>query len=105
MLDIENGLSTIEDNPVWKKLRKPKGNGSSSKTQAKADAPAENAQDESHFDATLGVLDRARKTCRFQMVRIVNEVDAITKDPLLVRLESRKEPFQPTRVFKERLPV
>ncbi|RFU79495.1 hypothetical protein TARUN_2702 [Trichoderma arundinaceum] len=64
-----------------------------------------NFQDETPFPSTLGGLDRARRACRFQMVKIVNEIDEITKDPKLATDEDRHEPFQTPRVFKERLPL
>ncbi|KAF4985552.1 hypothetical protein FDECE_16485 [Fusarium decemcellulare] len=64
-----------------------------------------NFQDETLFPATLVGLDRARSACRFQMIKIVNEIDDITKDPKLATDEDRYEPFQTPRVFKERLPT
>jgi len=68
-------------------------------------AKAGATQNISRFNVSLGGLDEAKKACRIQMMRIINEVDAITKDPSLATDESRVEPFMPFRVFKELMPV
>ncbi|KAF5670062.1 hypothetical protein FHETE_4745 [Fusarium heterosporum] len=61
--------------------------------------------DEKPFEATIKGLDLARRICRFQMIRIVNEVDAVEKNPAVAAKESRPEAFQSTIVFRERIPV
>lgn len=63
-------------NPTWKKNSK-----SSSDKSGKSGRVPENktsqSQDESPFPATAGGLDQARRACRFQMARIVNEVRSL----------------------------
>lgn len=57
------------------------------------------------FEATIKGLDLARRACRFQMIKIVNEVDAVEKNPSLAAKEDRPEAFQSSIVFRERIPV
>lgn len=62
-------------------------------------------EDESRFDATVKGLSDARKVIRRQMMRIVNEVDLMEKDPKLATDEDHQEPFQSPVTFETRLPV
>ncbi|QPC58046.1 hypothetical protein HYE67_000277 [Fusarium culmorum] len=57
------------------------------------------------FEATNKGLDLARRSCRFQMIKIVNEVDAVEKNPAIAANEKRPEAYQSTIVFRERMPV
>ncbi|KAM0227454.1 hypothetical protein ACHAPO_011516 [Fusarium lateritium] len=57
------------------------------------------------FAATIKGLDLARRACRFQMIKIVNEVDAVEKNPSIAANETRPEAYQSTIVFRERMPV
>ncbi|KAI8262808.1 hypothetical protein K4K58_000382 [Colletotrichum sp. SAR11_239] len=70
---------------------------STTKTLSKID-------DESKFSPDYKGLDLARRACRFQMIKIVSEVDAVTKDPKLATDETRGEQFQSPVAFRERLP-
>ncbi|KAL7815141.1 hypothetical protein V8C26DRAFT_402544 [Trichoderma gracile] len=60
--------------------------------------------DEKPFKATIKGLDLARRACRFQMVKIVKEVDAIEEHADYAADEKRPEPIQSTIIFRERLP-
>lgn len=59
----------------------------------------------SYFEASLKGLSDARTAIRRQMARIVNEVDAIEKDPKLATDEDHSEPFQSPVAFETRIPV
>ncbi|KAK7229795.1 hypothetical protein V2G26_001965 [Clonostachys chloroleuca] len=61
--------------------------------------------DESCFPATINGLDLARRACRFQMIKIVKEVDESEKKPGLAADEPRGEMYQSPIAFRERLPV
>lgn len=61
--------------------------------------------DESRFAATIKGLDLARRACRFQMVKIVKEIDEIEKHPDYAADEKRADAIQSPTVFRERLPV
>lgn len=61
-------------------------------------------EDLSRFEASVEGLSAARKAIRRQMVRIVNEVDIIEKDPKKATDEDREEPFQSPVTFEKRLP-
>lgn len=61
-------------------------------------------EDLSRFEASLEGLSAARKAIRRQMVRIVNEVDIIEKDPKKATDEDREEAFQSPVTFEKRLP-
>lgn len=61
-------------------------------------------EDLSCFEASVEGLSTARKAIRRQMVRIVNEVDIIEKDPKKAIDEDREEPFQSPVTFEKRLP-
>ena len=50
-------------------------------------------------------LGDARKAIRRQMMRIVNEVDLMEKDPKLATDEDHQEPFQSPVTFETRLPL
>ena len=62
-------------------------------------------EDLSRFEASLRGLANARKAIRRQMMRIVNEVDLIEKDPKLATDEDHQEPFQSPVTFESRLPA
>lgn len=61
-------------------------------------------EDLSRFEASMKGLSDARKAIRRQMVRVVNEVDLIEKDPKKATDEDREEPFQSPVTFETRLP-
>ncbi|KAK0760790.1 hypothetical protein N5P37_005726 [Trichoderma harzianum] len=61
--------------------------------------------DETPFPATIKGLDLARRACRFQMVKIVKEIDAIEERPDYAADEKRPEAIQSTIIFRERLPT
>ncbi|KAJ5646745.1 hypothetical protein N7490_003117 [Penicillium lividum] len=60
--------------------------------------------DESKFAADIKGLDLARRACRFQMIKIVQEVSEIEKKPDCAADEKRGEKFQSPIAFRERLP-
>ena len=57
------------------------------------------------FKPTLGGLITARKVCRSEMAKIVNEVDLITKAPELAIDTKRDSYFLEPLVYKQLLPV
>lgn len=59
---------------------------------------------ETNFEASVKGLSDARAAIRRQMARIVNEVDAIEKDPKLATDEEHDEPFQSPSAFEARIP-
>lgn len=71
---------------------------------AKADTSSPIA-DERPFEATIEGLEFARRACRFQMMKIVNEVDTIEKRPEYAADEKRREAIQNTIIFRGRLPA
>ncbi|GME51323.1 Phenylacetyl-ligase [Neofusicoccum parvum] len=60
--------------------------------------------DERKFSASYKGVDLAKRACMFQMMKIVREVDEITKKPGLATDETRGERFQSALVFADRLP-
>lgn len=60
---------------------------------------------DSKFEASIKGLSDARTAIRRQMARIVNEVDAIEKDPKLATDEDHTEPYQAPVAFESRVPV
>ncbi|KAM0198481.1 hypothetical protein ACHAPI_004005 [Fusarium lateritium] len=60
--------------------------------------------DESNFSASYKGMELARRACRFQMMKIVTEVDLVTGKPKLSTDELRGEQFQSPVSFRERLP-
>jgi hypothetical protein len=72
--------------------------------------PAENStlqkvNDDAKFPANPKGLELARRACRFQMMKIVKEVDIVTTDPTVATNENRDEQYQSPVSFRERLPV
>jgi hypothetical protein len=61
-------------------------------------------EDLTRFKASLRGLSDARIAIRRQMMRIVNEVDLIEKDPKKATDEDHQEPFQPPVIFSTRVP-
>ncbi|KAF7551363.1 hypothetical protein G7Z17_g5057 [Cylindrodendrum hubeiense] len=61
--------------------------------------------EDSKFEATPKGLDLARRACRFQMIKIVTEVDQIERDASKAANESRPEAYQSPVVFRQRLPL
>lgn len=59
----------------------------------------------SNFEASIKGLSDARTAIRRQMARIVNEVDAIEKNPKLATDEDHTEPYQSPIAFEARIPV
>lgn len=85
------------------------GTGSSALTETTSNTTRKcrfhgSPDDTFRFSATLSGLDEARKAIRRQMVRIVNEVDAIELDPKIATDEDHEEPFLSTTSFEARLP-
>ncbi|KAF5672547.1 hypothetical protein FHETE_3681 [Fusarium heterosporum] len=60
--------------------------------------------DDSKFPANYKGLELARRACRFQMMKIVNEVDIISAKPKLSTDENRGEQYQSPVAFRDRLP-
>ncbi|KAF0643184.1 hypothetical protein FPSE5266_07850 [Fusarium pseudograminearum] len=60
--------------------------------------------DESKFSASYKGMELGRRACRFQMMKIVTEVDLVTSTPKLATDETRGEQFQSPVSFRERLP-
>ncbi|RGP58775.1 hypothetical protein FSPOR_11795 [Fusarium sporotrichioides] len=60
--------------------------------------------DESNFSASYKGMELARRACRFQMMKIVTEVDLVTSKPALSTDETRGEQFQSPVSFRQRLP-
>ncbi|KAI8633210.1 hypothetical protein F5Y19DRAFT_294110 [Xylariaceae sp. FL1651] len=60
---------------------------------------------DSNFEASIKGLSDARTAIRRQMARIVNEVDAIEKDPKLATDEDHTEPYQSPVAFEARIPL
>ncbi|KAJ4006387.1 hypothetical protein NW766_010473 [Fusarium irregulare] len=60
--------------------------------------------DNSKFPATYNGLELARRACRFQMMKIVSEVDQVSAKPKLSTDENRGEQYQSPVAFKGRLP-
>ncbi|RPA86777.1 hypothetical protein BJ508DRAFT_410962 [Ascobolus immersus RN42] len=60
--------------------------------------------DERKFSPDTKGVDLAKRAVMFQMMKIVKEVDEITRDPRLATDEGRGEQFQSSLVFNERLP-
>lgn len=56
------------------------------------------------FPATISGLAQAKKAIRLQMALIVNEVDAIEKNPIEATKPDHAEPFQDPTTFSQRLP-
>lgn len=110
--DVDSSISKLEANPAWgkeddhdKKKKRGKCKNEDGAVSYQALTAIGAAHDLTPFPVSLGGLDMAKKACRIQMTRIVNEVDAITKNPALATHEDRVEPFMPYRLFKERLPI
>ncbi|KAF5567875.1 hypothetical protein FNAPI_449 [Fusarium napiforme] len=61
--------------------------------------------DESCFEDSIKGLDLARRACRFQMIKIVREVDEVEQHPGYAADENRAEAFQSPIAFRERLPI
>jgi hypothetical protein len=57
------------------------------------------------FPPIAAGLMRARKVCRSEMAKIVNEVDLITKDPKLAVDTRRDDFFLEPMIYKHLLPV
>jgi len=57
------------------------------------------------FPPTFAGLISARKVCRFEMSKIVNEVDLVAKNPKLSTDQTRDAYFLNPLVFKQLLPV
>ena len=57
------------------------------------------------FPPTTAGLIRARKVCRSEMAKIVNEVDLITKEPKLAIDTRRDDFFLEPMIYKHLLPV
>ncbi|QKD61951.2 uncharacterized protein FOBCDRAFT_281587 [Fusarium oxysporum Fo47] len=103
IFDIENGIKVFHIDPNGNHQVANQSTGGSSSALVKA--KLKDSDNEEPFPMSLAGLDRARRAARFQMIRIVNEVDSITRDPSLAADEGREEPFQPPRAFKSRIPA
>lgn len=73
----------------------------------KAGSKPEKADDIKYpvFSATFAGLIHARKVCRFEMAKIVNEVDLVAKNPKLSTDATRDAYFLNPLVFEQLLPV
>ncbi|KAB2572405.1 hypothetical protein DBV05_g8943 [Lasiodiplodia theobromae] len=60
--------------------------------------------DERKFTPSYKGVDLAKRACMYQMMKIVKEVDEITKKPGLATDETRGEQFQSSLAFADRLP-
>ncbi|KAF5001944.1 hypothetical protein FGRMN_685 [Fusarium graminum] len=60
--------------------------------------------DDAKFPANYKGLELSRRACRFQMMKIVNEVDIISANPKLSTDENRGEQYQSPVAFRDRLP-
>lgn len=56
------------------------------------------------FDSTLRGLAKAKRECMVQMIKIIKEVDEISKHPAIATDTSRDESFQDPLEFIDRLP-
>ncbi|KAG2421935.1 hypothetical protein HFD88_005911 [Aspergillus terreus] len=56
------------------------------------------------YKPTLGNLERARRHCRLQMIRIVQEVDAVSDDPKIATDPNRVGQFLSPVLFRQLLP-
>ncbi|KAJ9613426.1 hypothetical protein H2200_003368 [Cladophialophora chaetospira] len=57
------------------------------------------------YPASLLGLDRARRDCRLEMIKIINEVDDVTGDPLIASRPDRDGLFLSPTLFKQMLPI
>jgi hypothetical protein len=69
------------------------------------DDKSENRIQYEPFKNTFAGLITARKVCRFEMAKIVNEVDLITRNPKIALETSRDAHFLHPLIFKQLLPV
>lgn len=73
-------------------------------TKFSDDATLSLIDDKTPFISEIEGLDLARRACRFQMVKIVKEVDEIEKNAAAAADEKRPEAFQSPIAFRQRLP-
>jgi len=59
---------------------------------------------EPYSPTTVG-LNKARRDCRLEMIKIVHEVDLVTADPSIALQPSRDGVYLSPAVFKQLLPV
>jgi hypothetical protein len=57
------------------------------------------------FEPSISGLVRARKVCRSEMAKIVNEVDLITKEPIYALDQTRDDYFLEPEIYRRLLPV
>ena len=59
----------------------------------------------SSYEPNFGGLEKARKDCRIEMLKILNEVEAVTRDPTLALQQDRDAGYMNPAVFRKLLPV
>ena len=59
----------------------------------------------SAYEASISGLQKARKDCRIEMLKIVNEVDEVTKDPTIATQQDRDCGYLDPAIFRKLLPV
>ncbi|KAI1291440.1 hypothetical protein F5Y03DRAFT_403279 [Xylaria venustula] len=57
------------------------------------------------YEPTFSGLQKARKDCRFEMLKIVNEVDAVTNDPMIALQQERDCGYVNPQIFRKLLPI
>ncbi|KAJ7895749.1 hypothetical protein B0H13DRAFT_1498039, partial [Mycena leptocephala] len=57
------------------------------------------------YPANIFGLDKARRDCRFEMIKIVKEVDAVAHDPKVAIDPSRTWQYLSPAIFRLLLPV
>lgn len=78
------------------------------KKEEEATASSNQAKDEEIFQvfpASFAGLIQARKVCRMEMAKIVNEVDAVAEEPTIASDATRDSYFLNPLIFKQLVPV
>ncbi|EUC44017.1 hypothetical protein COCMIDRAFT_6579 [Bipolaris oryzae ATCC 44560] len=57
------------------------------------------------YSASFVGLNKARRDCRLEMTKIVNEVDAVTKDPSIALQPDRVGIYLAPSIFRQLLPI
>ncbi|KAJ6563946.1 hypothetical protein B0H19DRAFT_849774, partial [Mycena capillaripes] len=57
------------------------------------------------YPANIFGLDKARRDCRFEMIKIVKEVDAVARDPKVAVDPGRSWQYLSPAMFRLLLPV
>ncbi|KAF3940573.1 hypothetical protein ABW19_dt0208725 [Dactylella cylindrospora] len=124
---IESNLAAIKDEGSKSKSGPPETSGTPAETDASSPDPAtqlvpltnvpvlgqDGARDKANkdvipytvFENSFVGLIKARRACRFEMSKIVNEVGLVAKDPSIATDTRRDDYFLNPLVFKQLLPV